>query len=173
MIILVVSDVGWFRVAANSAGLRGRGQGSAGRPTAQRRGLDAGPGRRLLAGAGPPRRGGERTMLFGPVVPDRMHPDDLALDAELHRTGHDAYLHRSAAPAVPDPVVGASKRHVPGGVQHPGHGHPVGGPARPPAALPQPRLLVAAVGFAALDVFGDQHLTVEDPYQMVGGHGLD
>ena len=54
MINIVVSVVGWFRVAANSAGVRGRGQGSAGRPTAQRRGLDAGTGRRILSVAGPP-----------------------------------------------------------------------------------------------------------------------
>src|SRR4029450_3449022 len=100
MIILVVSDVGWFRAAANSAGLRGRGQGSAGRPTAQRRGLDAGPGRRILPVARPPVRGGERPMLLGPVVPDRMHAHDLAVDAELHRTGHNAHLRGPTPPAV-------------------------------------------------------------------------
>ncbi len=34
---------------------------------------------------------------------------------------------------------------------------------RPAAALPQPDpLLLADVGFAALDVYGDQHITVED-----------
>ena len=52
---------GWFRAAADRAGLRGRGQGSAGRPTAQRRGLDADPGRRILSVAGP-RQGGERSV---------------------------------------------------------------------------------------------------------------
>jgi hypothetical protein len=55
----------------------------------------------------------------------------------------------------------------------PQDGHPVGGAPRPTAALPQPDLLLAGVGFAALDVLGDQHVTVEDPYQMVRGDGLD
>ncbi len=32
--INIVFRVGWFRAAASGAGLRGRGQGSAGRPTA-------------------------------------------------------------------------------------------------------------------------------------------
>jgi hypothetical protein len=81
--INMVFPVGWFRAAAICAGLRGRGQGSAGRPTAQRLGLDAGPGRRILSLAGPPIRGGERAMLFGPVVPDRMDPHDLAVAGEL------------------------------------------------------------------------------------------
>src|SRR6476660_2211136 len=110
--INIVVWVGWFRVAAKSAGVRGRGQGSAGRPTAQRRGLDAVPGRRILSVAGPPVRGGERAMLLGPVVPDRMHPHDLAVAGKLHRIGHDAHLHRPAAPGVPSPIVGAGKRHI-------------------------------------------------------------
>ena len=78
--INIVSRVGWFRAAASRAGSRGRGQGSAGRPTAQR----------------------------------------------LWTT----------------------------------------------AALPQPRLLVPAIGFAALDMLSDQHLTVEDPHQMLRGDRL-
>src|SRR4029453_19314113 len=88
-----------------SAGLRGRGQGSAGRPTAQRRCLDADPGRRILPVAGPPVRGGERTVLFGPVVPDRMDPHDLAVAGKLHRTGDDADLGTAAAPAGAAPRV--------------------------------------------------------------------
>jgi hypothetical protein len=51
MIILVWGER--FRVAAIRAGVRGWGQGSAGRPTAQRCGLDARPGRRILSVAGP------------------------------------------------------------------------------------------------------------------------
>src|SRR5687767_12762256 len=98
MIILVVWAGGWFRAAANSAGLRGRGQGSAGRPTAQRRGLDAGPGRRILWVAGPPVRGGECPMFLGPVVPDRVHADDVAVAGQLNRTGDDAHLGAAAAP---------------------------------------------------------------------------
>ena len=48
----------------------------------------------------------------------------------------------------------------------------VGAP-RPAAALPQPDLLaLAGVGFAALHVFGDQHVTVEDPHQMLRGDRL-
>jgi hypothetical protein len=55
-----------------------------------------------------------------------------------------------------------------------GHHHPVGRPPRPAAALPQPNLLlIAGVGFAALHMLGDQYLTVENPHQMVGRHGLD
>jgi len=65
--INIVVWVGWFRVAAKSAGVRGRGQGSAGRPTAQRRGLDASTGRRILVVAGPPVWGGERAMLDPPM----------------------------------------------------------------------------------------------------------
>ena len=157
--INIVLRVGWFRAAASGAGLRGRGQGSAGRPTAQRRGLDADTGRRILLVAGPPVRGGERAMFFGPVVSDRVHPHDLAVAGKLHRSGHDADLGVAAAPAVPDPIVGARERHVPGGVHHPGYGQPVGGAPRPAAALPQPDLLLlAGVGYAALHVFGDQHL---------------
>ena len=38
-------------------------------------------------------------------------------------------------------------------------------------ALP-PRLEIL-LGFAALHVFGDQHLTVEDPHQMLRCHRLD
>ena len=90
--INIVVWVGWFRVAADGAGLRGRGQGSAGRATAQRRGLDAGTGRRILSVAGPPVRGGERAVFFGPVVPDRVHADDLAVAGRLDRTGDDADL---------------------------------------------------------------------------------
>jgi hypothetical protein len=46
----------------------------------------------------------------------------------------------------------------------------VGGSARGrlaggPAALH--RLSWLGVGFAALDMFGDQHLAVEDPHQMI------
>jgi len=124
--------------------------------------------------AGPPVRGGERAVLFGPVVPDRMHPHDVVVDAELDRAGYQAHFHGPAAPAVADPVVGARKRHVPGGVHHPGHGHPVGRPPWPPAALPQPDLLlIATVGFAALHMFGDQHLTMKDPHQMLRGYRLD
>src|SRR4029450_3494854 len=113
MIILVVSDVGWFRAAANSAGLRGRGQGSGGRPTAQRRGLDAGPGRRILSVAGPPVWGGERAVLFGPVVPDRVHADDVAVTGKLHRTGDDADLGAAAAPGFPHPRICGGARHAP------------------------------------------------------------
>ena len=173
--INIVVWVGWFRVAADGAGLRGRGQGSAGRPTAQRRGLDAGSGRRILSVAGPPVRGGERAVLLGPVVPDRVHPHDLAVAGKLHRIGDDAHLGTAAAPAVTDPIVGAGERHIPGGVHHPGDGQPVGGASRTTAALPQPELLlrVAGVGFAALHVLGDQHVTVEDPHQMIGGDRLD
>ena len=90
--INIVVWVGWFRAAAKSAGVRGRGQGSAGRPTAQRRGLDAGPGRRILSLAGPPVRGGERAVLLGPVMPDRVDPDDVAVAGKLDRTGDDAHL---------------------------------------------------------------------------------
>ena len=68
----------------------------------------------------------------------------------------------------------------PKGRQRPVH-HPViwsafaGGAPRRGLPPPQPNLLllVAGVGFAALHVLGDQHLTVEDPHQMLGGHRLD
>src|SRR5829696_1038138 len=112
MIILVVSAGGWFRAAANSAGVRGRGQGSAGRPTAQRRGLDAGPGGRILSVAGPPVRGGERPVFLGSVVPDRMHPQDLPVAGHLHRVGDDRDLHAAAPPGVSDLIYGAGERQL-------------------------------------------------------------
>ena len=40
-------------------------------------------------------------------------------------------------------------------------------------SLTLPPRLTILLGFAALDVFGDQHVTVEDPHQMLGGDGLD
>jgi hypothetical protein len=48
---------GWFRVAVGRAGSRGRGQGSGGSPTAQRRGLDAANDRLILSVAGAARSG--------------------------------------------------------------------------------------------------------------------
>jgi hypothetical protein len=112
---------------------------------------------------------------FGSVVPDRVHAQDVAVAGKLHRTGDDADFGAAAAPAVADPVVGAGERHIPGGVHHPADGHCVRGAPRTTAAQPQPDLLlwVAGVGFAALHVFGDQHVAVEDPHWMVGGDGLD
>src|SRR3712207_1357806 len=104
MIILVVR--GWFRAAAGGAGWRGRGQGSAGRPTAERRGLDAGLGRRILAVAGPPVGGGERAVLLGPVVADRMDPDDLAVAGQLDRAGDNCDLDAAVGRGVPGPVAG-------------------------------------------------------------------
>ena len=103
--INIVVRVGWFRAAASCAGLRGRGQGSAGRPTAQRLGLDAGTGRRILSLAGPPVRGGEGAVLFGPVVPDRVDAHDVAVARQLDGTGDDAHLGAAAAPAVADPEL--------------------------------------------------------------------
>src|SRR5215211_267448 len=108
--MIILPRAGWFRAAADRAGLRGRGQGSAGRPTAQRRGLDAGIGRRILSVAGPPIRGGERARLFGPVVPDRMHPDDLAIAGKLNRASDDADLDAATPPRVTDPVVRQTRR---------------------------------------------------------------
>jgi hypothetical protein len=144
MIILVVSAGGRFRAAADGAG------------------------RCILSVAGPPIRGGERAVLFGPLVPDRMHPDDLAIAGKLNRASDDADLDAATPPRVPDPVVGAG--NVSGGVHNSGDGQPVGGVPRSAAALPQlDLLLLAGVGFATLHVFGDQHLTVEDPHQMIGG----
>jgi hypothetical protein len=105
-------------------------------------------------------------MLLGPVVPDRMDPDDLTLDAELNGVGDDTNLGAATPPRVSHPIVGAGKRYVAGGVHHSSHGHSVGGLPRPAAALPQRYLLrLAGVGFAALHMFGDQHLTVEDPHK--------
>src|SRR4029453_133884 len=121
---------------------RGRGQGSGGRPTAQRRGLDAGPGRRILSVAGPPVWGGERAVLFGPVVPDRVHADDVAVTGKLHRTGDDADLGAAAAPGVPPPAIRAGEPHRPPGGPPPGS-RPAGGWAGGPAGCP------AAAGPAA------------------------
>jgi hypothetical protein len=104
---------GWFRAAAIRAGSRGRGQGSAGRPTAQRLGLDAGPGRRILSVAGPPVRGGEGAVFLRAVVPDRVHSHDVAVDAELDRSGHDRHFHTATPPRIADPVVRAGERHIP------------------------------------------------------------
>ena len=84
--INIVRGMGWVRVAANSAGVRGRGQGSAGRPTAQRRGLDAGTGRRILSVAGPPVRGGERAMLLGRHEPLSAEPSAPNLKPEASST---------------------------------------------------------------------------------------
>ena len=113
-------------------------------------------------------------MLLGPIVPDRMDAHDVAVAGQLHRAGYQAHFHRPTAPAVANPIVCARKLHVSGGVHNPGHGQPVGGPPRPAAALLQPDLLlVGGVGFAALHVFGDQHLTVKDSHQMIGGYRLD
>jgi hypothetical protein len=70
--------------------------------------------------AGPPVRGGERAMLLGPVVPDRVHPDGLAGARQLDRTGHDADLGAAAPPAVADPIVGAGERDIPRGSPPPG-----------------------------------------------------
>ena len=79
-----------------------------------------------------------------------------------------------AAPAVADPIVGAGKRHITGGVDHPGHGQPVGG-SRTADVAGRCRTcgLGCRVGFAALHMLGDQHVTVEDPHQVIGGHRLD
>src|SRR4029453_5098027 len=102
--INIVVWVGGFPVAADGAGVRGLGQGSAGRPTAQRRGLDAGTNRPLLSVAGPPVWGGEPPVVLGPVVPDRMHPHDLAVAAELHRGGdrrHTVATTRARSAATP------------------------------------------------------------------------
>src|SRR4051812_34464753 len=83
MIIFALGG-GWFRAVAAGAGWRGRGQGSAGRPTAERLGLDAVAGRRILAVAGPPVRGGVGAVLLAPVVADRVDADDLAIAGQLH-----------------------------------------------------------------------------------------
>src|SRR4030095_7814970 len=124
MIILVWGER--FRVAAIRAGVRGWGQGSAGRPTAQRHSLDARPGRRILSVAGPAGRGGERTVFLGPVVPDRMHPHDLPVAGHLDRVGHDRDLHTAAPPSVPDLIHGAGERQLSGAVDDPGYRHPAG-----------------------------------------------
>ena len=89
-----------------SAGVKGSGSRLAGRPIAQRRGRDTGRGRRILSVAGPSVRGRERTVFLGPVVADRMDPDDLPITVELHQAGDDANWHRPSAPTLADPVAG-------------------------------------------------------------------
>jgi hypothetical protein len=74
--------------------------------TAERLGLDAGPGRRIIVVAGPPVRVGERAVFFGPVVPDGVHPDDLPVAGQLHRVGDDRHLDAAPLPCVPDPRLG-------------------------------------------------------------------
>jgi hypothetical protein len=73
--------------------------------------------------------------------------------------------------ARPPPVVGAGEGDVARPVRHPGHHRPAGGRPGTPTALPQ-LLRLFGVGSTSLDVFGDQHLTVEDPDQMLGGDRL-
>ena len=53
--------------------------------------------------AGPPVRGSEGAILFGPVVPDRVRPHDVAVDAELDRAGYQAHFYRPRLD--PDPLT--------------------------------------------------------------------
>ena len=121
---------------------------------------------------------GERAVLLGPVAAGSGAPGAMwPVARQLHRTGHDRRLGRLlAAPAVADPVKSwcrrtrHTRRSPPLGSQR----HPVGSAPGPAAALPQPNLLLlAGVGFAALHMLSDQHVTVEDPHQMLRGHGLN
>jgi hypothetical protein len=50
---------------------------------------------------------GERAELAGPVVPDRVDPDDLAVPRQLHRPGHDGDVDGLAGPAAAGVVVDA------------------------------------------------------------------
>jgi hypothetical protein len=97
--------------------------------------LTPAPAGAIVSVAGPPVRGGERAMLFGPVVPDRVHSYDVAVDADLDRSGHDRHFHTATPPPIAHPVVGAGERHIPGGIHDPGDAQPVGGASRTAAAL--------------------------------------
>ena len=148
MIIFLLWWAGWFRAAAIRAGWRGRGQGSAARPTAQRLGLDAGTGRRILSVAGPPVRGGERAVFLGPVVPDRVHPDDLPVAGELHRVGHDRTPARCghARRSRPDSWCRRTTRTR--------RSRPPGSPSVPSVALPRADGCPAAASTRLLPVSG-------------------
>ena len=66
-------------------------------------------------------------MFLGPVVPDRVHPDDLAVDGELHRAGDDGDSIERAGPGPAGPV-GRCRRSRPRRCRRPsGHGQPGGG----------------------------------------------
>lgn len=52
-------------------------------------------------------------MLLGPVVTDRMHADDLAVDRQLHRRADDGDLDRRACPRPAGAVAGPAKLTVP------------------------------------------------------------
>src|ERR1700752_2714541 len=112
---------------------------------------------------------GESPVFLGAVVPDRVHPDDVAVAGDLHRFGDDRDLGAAAAPAGAGSVVGAGEGDVAGGVDYSGHAHPLAGRPSAAAALSQRNILAAAdVGLAPLDMLGDQHVAVEDPNQMLG-----
>jgi hypothetical protein len=83
-----------------------------------------------------------------------MHPHDLPVAGHLHRVGDDRDLHAAAPPGVSDLIHGAGERQLSGAVDDPGHRHLRGRLACGPAALH--RLSWLGVGFAALDMFGDQ-----------------
>jgi hypothetical protein len=101
----MINIVFWSGGSAPLLTASGHGVGVKARPAGRPRSgvvLTPTPTRRILAVAGPPVRGGEGAMFFGPVVPDRMDADDLVIAGQLDRLGDDAHLHRPAAPAVAD-----------------------------------------------------------------------
>ena len=76
-------------------------------PTAERRGLDAGPFRRILARlAGPAVRGGVGAMFLGGVVADGMGAHKRALVCQLYRSRHDRHLDLLSPPRPSGPIHG-------------------------------------------------------------------
>ena len=131
------------RLSAVRAGSRGRGQGSALTPTAQRRGLDTGTVRRILTRlAGPAVRGRVRAVLLGPVVADRLGAHDRAMTGHLHRPGNDANLDFFSPPSPSDPVHGPGERHLSAAIDHAGHHDPAGDRPSGAPALAQHRGVV-------------------------------
>src|SRR4029077_7414601 len=115
---------------------------------------------------------GERAELAGPVVPDRVDPDDLAVPGQLHRPGHDGDVYGLAGLAAAGLVVSADEADHAGAVGQPGHGQPGGG-ITGPAGYRGPRQPVRLVLAHPLGVGGHHHPGVQDVHQPVGHDDLD
>jgi hypothetical protein len=111
--------------------------------------------------------GWRRRRARGPVVPDGVDPDDLAVPGQLHGP-----VDGLAGPAAAGLVVRADETDHAGAVGQPDHGQPGGGIAGPPGH-PGPRRPVGLIGAEPLRVGGDHHPRVHDVHQTPGHYDLD
>ena len=115
---------------------------------------------------------GEHAVLAGPVVPDGVDPDDLAVPGQLDEPGHDGHVDGLAGLSAASLVIGADEADHAGAVGQRGHDQRGGGIAGPPCHRGS-RRPVGLILPDPLRMGGDHDASVHDVDQAADRHDLD